>query len=255
MIAMAIGALVVLIGLAGRLGPVVWVFDHTLVPIGSGLTQLGSATSADLGNIANIRNLEKQNLSLELQNQQLRQQLAQDAQSVQENQMLRNQLGLDAAGAPKEIAASVVAFEPDSFRGFITINKGTRSGIATGMAVLSQGILIGTIHDVGSSTARIMLVTDPDFKMAAEDQNTNADGVVSGQIGGGLTMGMIGQTDTVHAGDTIVTSGLGGTVPAGLVIGQIESINTSANVVFQSAQVQTQINLSNLRFAFVVVGP
>jgi rod shape-determining protein MreC len=253
-VALGVGALIVIIGLVGRLGPVLWIYDHTLVPIGSGLTSIGNSTSSDLSNIANIRNLAKENLQLTLDNEQLRQQLAGDAQAMQENTELKQQLGLDVGGSPKEVGADVVAFEPDSYRDFITLNRGTHSGIAAGMAVISQGVLIGTVQSVQSNTATVMLVTDPDFKLAAEDQNTGADGVLSGQIGGGLMMGMIGQNETVKSGDTIITSGLGGTVPAGLVIGQIESVNSGSNVVFQTAQVETSMTLTDLRFAFVVVG-
>jgi rod shape-determining protein MreC len=52
----------------------------------------------------------------------------------------------------------------------------------------------------------------------------------------------------------VTTSGLGGVVPAGLLIGQIESVNSRTNVVFQSAQVSTTMKVSRLRFAYVVLG-
>jgi rod shape-determining protein MreC len=128
-------------------------------------------------------------------------------------------------------------------------------GIKTGMAVLSQGMVIGTIADVQATTAKVMLVTDPEFSLTAKDQDTNATGIVRGRLGSGLVLDDIAQSDSVKAGDTVTTSGLGGVVPAGLLIGQLESVNTRANAVFQSGDVQTSLKVNSLRFAFVVLSP
>jgi rod shape-determining protein MreC len=254
-VAVAIGAVLIIAGVLGKLGPARWIYDHTLTPIGSSFTAVGSNTAAVIGNLAQIKNLASQNSQLQNENAQLRQRLAADDQTRRDNDLLRKELGLDVAGAPKEVATEVVAFQPDSYRQFVTINKGSRSGVQTGMAVLSQGVLIGTISTTQPTASRVMLITDPDFKLTAEDQNTGATGIINGQLGSGLLLNEIGQTDTVKPGDTVTTSGLGGLVPAGLLIGQIESVDTTSNVVFQQAAVQTTFQLDQLRFAFVVLGP
>ena len=253
-IVVILGAVLVTAGSVGKLGPARWVYAHTLLPVASGLTALGSNTGAAIANLGNIRNLAQQNSQLELENAQLRQRLAQDDQTRTDNELLRKQLGLDVASAPKQVATEVVAFQPDSYRQFVTINKGTSSGIQPGMAVLSQGILVGTIQDAQASTSRIMLVTDPEFKLTAEDQETGAVGIIAGQLGSGLELDDIGQTDSVKPGDTVTTSGLGGLVPAGLLVGQIQSVDSKNNVVFQTASVSSSLNLNQLRFAFVVTG-
>jgi len=126
--------------------------------------------------------------------------------------------------------------------------------VAPGMAVMSEGVLIGSIVDVQASTARIMLVTDPEFKIAAKDQDTGASGILRGQLGNGLVLDEIGQTETVKPGDSVTTAGLGGQVPPGLLIGSVQSVNTRANVVFQSAQVETEFRVGKLRFVDVVLG-
>jgi rod shape-determining protein MreC len=250
-----VGAVLVAAGLLGMLGPLRWAFNHSVVPAGSGLSALGSSAAEALSNVGQVRNLARDNSKLEVANAGLRQRLAEDAEIRRDNVSLRKQLGLDVAGAPPEVAAEVVAFQPDSYRQFVTINKGSRAGIKSGMAVLSQGVVMGTISDVQSTTARVMLVTDPEFSLTAKDQDSNATGIVRGQLGSGLVMDDIAQSDTVKVGDTVTTSGLGGVVPAGLLIGQLQSVNTRSNAVFQSADVQTSLKVNNLRFAFVVTGP
>jgi rod shape-determining protein MreC len=249
-----VGALLVTLGVAGKLGPARWIFDHTLLPLGSGMTGLGANVSEALSNIGRVQDLARHNVQLERENADLRQRLAADAETRRDNELLRKQLGLDVATAPRQVAAEVVAFAPDSYRQFVTINKGSQAGIKPGMAVESEGVVIGTIADAQAGSARIMLVTDPEFKLTAKDQDTGATGIVRGQLGSGLVLDKIGQTDTVKPGDSITTSGLGGLVPAGLLIGQVESVDTRANVVFQSARVSTSLRVSRLRFAYVVLG-
>jgi rod shape-determining protein MreC len=254
LIVVAVGGFLVMMGVLGKLGPVRWIYDHTLVPVGQGFNGLGTNTSEALANIGGVRNLARENVRLERENAELRKKIAADAETRRDNELLRRQLGLELAGNYREVAAEVVAFQPDSYRQFVTINKGKNAGIANGMAVVSEGVLIGTIADAQAKTSRIILVTDPEFKLTAKDQDTGASGIIRGQLGTGLVLDKIGQTDVVKPGDTVTTSGLGGIVPPGLLIGTVESVNTRANVVFQVAQVETPLKVSRLRFAFVVMG-
>jgi rod shape-determining protein MreC len=248
------GAALVLLGVVGRLGPLRWVYDHTLAPAGGGLAAVGGAAGEAISNLGRVKDLAGDNAKLERENADLRQRLAADAETRRDNDELRRELGLQVAGGPRQVAAQVVAYQPDSYRQFVTINKGSNAGIQQGMGVLSEGVLVGTIEEVRPTTARIMLVTDPEFKLAAKDQDTGATGIVQGLLGSGLALTKIGQTDTVKPGDSVSSSGLGGVVPAGLLIGQVESVDTRANVVFQSAQVATSLRVSRLKFVFVVMG-
>ena len=248
----AVGAMLVSVGLLGWRGRLRWACDPSVVSLARGWGGAGAATGEALGNVGHIRDLARNNTNLARENAALRQRLAADAETRRDNELLRRQLGLDVAAAPKQVAAEVVAFEPASYRQFITINKGSKAGLKAGQAALSEGVLAGVLTDVQPDTAKIRLVTDPEFKLTAKDQDTGALGIVQGQLGSGLTMDKIGQTETVHPGDTVTTSGLGGQVPSGLLIGQIQSVAAQGNAVFQSARLATELKPSSLRFVFVV---
>jgi cell shape-determining protein MreC len=99
-----------------------------------------------------------------------------------------------------------------------------------------------------------MLVTDPEFKLAAKDQDSGAVGILKGQLGNGLVLDEVGQTDSLKPGDSVTSAGLGGQIPPGLLIGKVQSVNSRSNVVFQSAQVETQFRVNGLRFVYVVLG-
>jgi rod shape-determining protein MreC len=248
-----IGGLLVLLG-AGRLGVLRWVLDHTLTPVGSSLSAAGGSAGEALSNLTRVSSLARENARLAQENAELRQRLAEDAETRSDNAKLRQELGLEVAGTLKQVTAEVVMFSPDSYRKFVTINKGAKAGIGPGMGVTSRGMLVGTIVDVQPTTARIMLITDPEFKLAAKDQETGATGILRGQLGRGLLLDAIGQSDTVKPGDSVTSAGLGGVMPPGLFIGRVQSVNTRSNVVFQSAQVETELRITNLRFVKVVLG-
>jgi len=249
----AAGALMVIIGLTSAKGPLDWLYEVTLAPVSRSLAGSGSGISATMADIGRVSRLARDNAELARENARLRQRLAADTETRRDNELLRQQLGLEAAGTTPQVAAEVVAFQPDSYRQFITINKGLVDGIKVGQAVLSEGVLAGTIASASAHSAKIILVVDPEFKLAAKIQgNDAADGIIQGQLGGGLVMQKIDQTKQVKPGDTVTTSGLGGQVQAGLLIGQVQSVNNHNNVIFQSAQISTPLEPSRLRFVFVV---
>ena len=253
-ITLGIGAVVVVFGLLGKVGSVRWVYDHTLAPVGHSFAGAGSGMSDFFDNIGKVSHLSADNAKLEQENAMLRQRLAADADARRDNDLLRRQLGFEVAGGPKQVGAEVIAFQPDSYRQFITINRGSNDGITRGMAAMSDGVLAGLVSDVSATSSKVALVTDPEFRLAVRDDETGAEGILSGQLGSGLIMDQISQTDKVSTGDSLTSAGLGGGVPRGLYIGQIQSVNTRQNAVFQSAQVITTLRANHLRFVFVVIG-
>jgi rod shape-determining protein MreC len=207
--------------------------------------------------IGNAGQLGAQNQRLKDQVAALQQQLSQDTETKSQNAALRAQLGVGGVDPDRLVAAEVVGYQPDNFRDFLTIARGSKDGISAGMAVVEQGELVGTIQNVGPHTAQVFLVIDPNFRVAAldQDQSDRPTGTIHGQIGSGLEMDQIAQNETVKPGDTIVTSGLGGSVEKGLIVGHVQTIAKQDNGVFQTAQVTSAIQFSRLEIVYVVVRP
>lgn len=254
LIVLGAGALLVVFGLLGRVGPVRWVYDHTLSPLGHSFAGTGSGMSEFIDTIGKVGILASDNAKLKQENASLRQRLAADSDTRRDNDVLRRQLGFAVVGELKQLGAEVIAFQPDSYRQFITINRGSQDGVKKGQAVTSDGILVGLVSEISSSTAKIALITDPEFRLAVRDSESGAEGILSGQLGNGLIMDQISQTDNVKVGDSLTSAGIGGIVPRGIYVGQVQSVNTRQNAVFQSAQVITTLRANHLRFVFVVTG-
>lgn len=255
--AVALGAVLVAANSQGWLRPLRGAVSYTIGPIGGVFSGLGRNV-ANFGHlVATARGLSAENQRLEAEVANLRQKLAENAQLRQENAALRSQLQFGETDAKQLRPAQIVSYQPDNFRQFITINRGSRDGIREGQAVVAEGqILVGSISEVTPTSAKVFLLTDPDFRVSAQDLDspTKASGTVRGQIGSGLVMERIPQDQPVKPGDTIVTSGLGGSLPKGLIIGRVESVNQKDNAVFQSAQIVSGLRYNRLELVFVIVG-
>ncbi len=85
------------------------------------------------------------------------------------------------------LAADVIGYEQTPLRS-ITINRGTRDGLQTGMPVVTDQGLVGRIIEVQANGARVLLVSDPSSAISSRLQTTRAEGTVEGQVSGNLEM-------------------------------------------------------------------
>lgn len=250
----AIGLTVVLLGSAGRLTFFGGITNLVISPIAGSLHSFGSSLSGSIGVVGSARNLASDNAKLRKENADLRAALATASAGSAELAAIKKQLGLRELAGKRLIPADVVSTQPDSFRSFITINRGSSDGVAAGMAVLVDGTLVGTVDTVSGLTAKVLVVSDPTFKVTGQvlGDSNGATGTVRGSIGGGLVMEKIPQDQKIKVGDTVITSGQGGDIVRGYSLGTIQSITKADNGVFQSAIISTPVQASRLQTVFVV---
>jgi rod shape-determining protein MreC len=107
---------------------------------------------------------------------------------------------------------------------------------------------------VGRGWSRVLLITDATSLVNALTQSTRASGLVQGQPDGTLLMSRIPQEDTVSVGDTVFTSGLGGTFPRQILIGQVTEASRRDFDLYQTAQVQPTVDFAHLEVVLIVTG-
>lgn len=251
---MLAGLALVAIGSAGLLQPVSNALAAIGGPFAGGLSAASAGAASWVSAATSIGGLSKENQQLRTEVNDLKQRLSQETEIKAQNEELRKQLNVGSVRPENLIAAEVIGYQPDNFRQFITIGRGSRDGIKQGMAVVSQGALVGTIQDVTPNTAKVFLVIDPTFRVTALDQDApnRPTGTIYGQIGGGLIMDKIAQTETVSPGDTVVTTGTGSEIPKGLIIGKVQTVERRDNGVFQVAQVTSGVAFNRLEVVYVV---
>ncbi len=99
---------------------------------------------------------------------------------------------------------------------------------------------------------KVLLITDPSSSVAALIQSSRAPGIVSGHLGRELTMNYLPQEETVNVGDVVLTSGMGGDHPKGLVIGQVVEVHRRDIDPFQEALVRPAVNFDKLENVLVI---
>ncbi len=180
---------------------------------------------------------------------QLRSQLA-DAKAIalsvaalkRELQQLQQQAAVVDQFSSTVVQADVIANGVSNDQWTLTIGKGSTSGIAVDMPVITGGPagapagaptgiptgarLVGKIISVTPTTADVQLANDRDFGVAAQLGSTGATGQVQGQGSGDLLMNLVDLGTVVQAGDPVLTkryviNGQAGLFPSGIVIGTV----------------------------------
>jgi rod shape-determining protein MreC len=152
----------------------------------------------------------------------------------------------------KYVAAAVIGRDPVPFLRYVQIDKGSDDGVRRGMPVVTQQGLIGRIDAVTAGAARIELITDSFSAVNVRLTATQTDVMLTGSVTGELSLEMIPQDVTVKPGDLVLTSGLGGTYPADIVVGQVVSVRKRETDLFQTASVQPSANLAALRAVLII---
>jgi len=257
--AVVLGLLVFLHSI-GFLRPIEQAFFTAIKPLNKSLYEWGIGLDSSF-----VEKQEKEELVAEIE--RLRQEISSLAinqvkwvEVAEENNKLRAQLDFKSSQEFKTVLASIVAkegasFSSDSESRDIIIDKGSRDGMRSGLAVLSEeGIIIGKISEVKSASARVCLTTSPGCQLAASLQNEDkTQGITDGRLGLTIEMNYIPQLEKISSGDMVITSGLSESVPRGLIIGRVSGVRSESNEVWQTATIEPLINFNNLTLVAVII--
>ena len=137
--------------------------------------------------------------------------LAEQAALAEENARLKAMLALTQGEQRPVVVTRMIGSTSSSTRRFATIGAGSHQGVRVGMAVRSPLGLIGRVIEVGSTSARLLLVTDTDSSVPIRRASDGLQGYANG-LGDGtvqIRLSNIG-INPLMPGDAIVTSGSGG---------------------------------------------
>jgi rod shape-determining protein MreC len=135
---------------------------------------------------------------------------------------------------------------------YVIIDSGSDDGVRYGMPVVTAQGLVGRITAVTSSASRVQLITDPSSVVNVRLKSEESEVQLVGSITGDLSLEMVPQDVTVTAGDLVLTSGIGGTYPSDILIGQVLSTRKVETDIFQTAAVQPAVDFTNLQAVLVI---
>lgn len=154
-----------------------------------------------------------------------------------ENARLRRLLEFARSAPQPSRAARVVAFDPSSRYRTLRVDRGQVTGVLPGMAVVTERGVVGRILRAWTHHADVLLATDVRSGIDCMIQRTRARGTVEGTGGELLRMKYLLRLEGVSQGDVVITSGLDGVFPPGLLVGTVGAIQKRSSGVFQEVQI------------------
>lgn len=264
-----------------------WVlFAAAVIAVGLALMSVFSNTSSPLANVANViaspfrsaytsvadwfndkQNYYQDNTDLKEENAALKKQLAEMEAAIRqaekdsaENERLKQLLGLKAQRPDLTSdlqPAMITEHTVTNWTSSLTIDKGTRHGLEVNDCVISEtGALVGLISEVGTNWATVLTLVDTDTSLGAQVFRTNDLGLAQGNFSlmgeKRLRLEYLPADCSLLGGDLVVTSGLGGFYPAGLVIGSVAEVQQDDSGATSYAILTPAVDFDALSEVFVI---
>ena len=211
---------------------------------------------------SSIRNLWSSYISLvdvNEENRQLRKKLLEMEEKINqhiENSVqflrLRDQLLFASKKAKDKIFAEIIGESSDNTHNIRLINRGSNQLVLRNYVVLRKEGLVGRIKSVSSFQSIVQLITDHRSRVSALIQRNRNRGLIYGTRDG-IEMRQINLHAKIKIGDRVITSGLGGLYPKGILIGWVKEIRHQPHELFKTAVLDSAVNFNQIEEVFVIV--
>ena len=179
-----------------------------------------------------LRNTAEENEELRRELERTRTVLYRFKTEAEASGRLKTLLALRERLPEESIPAEVMKLALDEFEKMIIINRGREEGVVPDLAVVSSGGVVGRVVSVYPHRAKVQLIIDPSAGVAVqvERTRTQTNGIAVGGRGLLCRVKFVSKMEDVRLGDRLLTSGLGGIYPKGLVVGQVASLRGGADM-------------------------
>ena len=149
--------------------------------------------------------------------------------------------------------AQVIGTDTNLLKQIVVLNKGAQDGVQVGQTVIDENGILGQIINVYPNTSRLLLITDEQQSVAVTIKRTGQRAIVTGAgIPTSLRLNYVFKTSDVRIGDELVSSGLGGRIPAGYRVGRIARIKDTQADNFRSIEVAPAANFVDNAYVLVL---
>ncbi len=230
-----------------------------VTPVQSLVSQLSDGVSGFFGQLTGSGDLREQLEQLEKENTELRNKLVEYDELKQKNDWYSDILGLHEERSDYTFASGrVIGRDASDVYGNFTISAGTNAQISVNDPVVStDGSLVGVVQEVGLTYAKVRTILDPATKVASQVSRTGDTAYTAGSTvelarQNVLRMTTLERSSGAAIGDYIVTSGIGGVYPGGLLIGSIQNIISASDGMTLNADVSLFADIYDLKQVMVI---
>lgn len=230
-----------------------------VTPLQSATTGVSNGVSDFFGWLFGGEDMRQQLEELQRENAELRQQLVDYDELKQTNEWYSEILGLHEEHPEYTFASGrVIGRDPADYYGNFTISAGQNAGISVNDPVVAtDGSLVGVVVEVGLTYSKVRTILDPATKVACQVSRTGDTAYTAGSNvnlarQNALRMTALERTSSVAVGDYVVTSGIGGVYPAGLLIGSVTRIENSTDGMTLNGEVELFADIYNLKQVMII---
>ncbi|MBI5642471.1 MAG: rod shape-determining protein MreC [Deltaproteobacteria bacterium] len=180
----------------------------------------------------------------------------------EENNRLKEEINLNARlkqvleykdqSPYKSKAAAIIGYHMEPWARTVTIDKGKANGIEKDLAVITPEGVVGRITDVSTSTSKVLLHADLRSNIDVVVQRSRIKGVAEGNGADRLVLKYIRQVDDVQLGDIVITSGLSGVFPKGIMVGEVVKIEKGKDNFFKFIEVKPRVDIRKLEEVLII---
>lgn len=222
-------------------------------PLQEGVSAVFRPVGSFFSNVFQAGSLAERVDRLEQENDELRRQVQSTATDFAQLEEYRSILKI-AKDEDLDVmtGASVIGESFSNFEWSVMINKGSDDGVTEDMPVIGPSGLVGRVVSVYDTAAKVMLIIDPDSKVAARLSSTRETALIEGQGEELLRFSLVAPETEIVPNDVVETSGYEldegyrGIFPPGIPIGVVDRVEYAEDGVTVRVLVRPNVNFSSL---------
>jgi rod shape-determining protein MreC len=231
---------------------------QALLPLQKGLYSVSQYVYNFFSDIGERRNMIRDYEDLQTRLADLEMQLIRLEELEKQNERLKKLASfVDENKDMVVTGATVIAKNPGNWFNNITIDKGSKHGVAVNMAVVTDQGLVGRVIEVADGWAKVRTIVDGKSAVSGIVQRNRDNGLLKGNNSLGSEDGLcrmiyLPEDSNVTAGDKVLTSGLGEIFPKGIYIGEIIEVTKDTRELYMTAIVKPGVDFQRLEEVLVV---
>lgn len=178
----------------------------------------------------------------------------------EENKQMKAELDLRSTLTEfTTMTGAVISRNPDAWIDQVIIDRGSIDGLERGMSVMSNNGLIGRVSEVSPTSSKVTLLsTTTSSSILTSTEIIQEDETIFGVLTGfdversELMMEQITSESEIEIGQEVVTSGLGGLVPRGLLVGTITEISLDSQGLGQRVYIEPATDFTDIQFVTII---
>jgi rod shape-determining protein MreC len=227
---------------------------NMLAPLQSGSFSVARGFSDAWASVTEFSRLKTDNRALAKEVSELKRDTITLKELDLENKRLRSEIGAPVRQQFATVFATVIGKSVNTWQATVILDKGSSDGVKQQMPVATADGLVGQVMSTTTNSCLVQLIMDQKSAVGVRLQSSRATGIVEGEGQNQLQLNYLPKDVKTVKNEVVLSSGLGGVYPPGLVVGTIESAGKNNDGLFQDVKVSPTVDFWTLEEVFIITG-